>query len=127
MAKQQRLEIEAIEQRKKLIQQNDYQKGADGEYNETNPDALATGDPFGKGTGVSMGVASRPGESTSKAISYTNVNTKDGGGQYDVEGRNGVGGRNRLMLMNLYQPDEQYGVDSVDTSKNVTDGQFVVK
>lgn len=127
MAKQQRLEIEAIDHRKELLVQNNYQSGSDTEYNEQHKDALATGDPQGKGTGMSMGVAPVPGLSTSRAISYSNLNTKEGGGLYDIEGRNGVGGRHKLMTMSLYNEESEYGPNSVDTSKNVALGQYVVK
>ena len=129
MAKQQRLEIEALEMRKKLVQENDYQKGADHEYSSDHKDALSDGDPLGKGTGVPLGVASRPGEDPSKGISYRNMDTKHGGGKYDIEGRPEVGksGREQLMVMNLYNEASAYGVDSVDTSANVAEGQVVIR
>ena len=129
MGKQQRLEIEAIEMRNKLTQENDYQRGEGHEYNAGHKDAMSDGDPLGKGTGVPLGVASRPGESTSKGISYRNMDTKNGGGKYDIDGRPEVGksGRLQLMTMNLYNEDSQYGLNSVDTSKNVADGQIVIK
>lgn len=68
-----------------------------------------------------------PGQSTSKGINYSNVNTTDGGGQYDIEGRNGVGGRVYLENINLYNHENSYGIESVDTSLNRVDGQFVVE
>lgn len=126
MAKQSRLESEAIQHRDVLLVKNDYMKGSEQEYNEEHKDARADGDPLGKGTGNPLGTAPRPGTTDNKAISYANVNTKDAGGQYDVEGRNGVGGRERLVAMNLYGPDSSYGLDSVDTTKNVEAGQYVV-
>ena len=128
MAKQRRLEQEAIPHREELLLRNDYQAGVS-EYNESNKDALSDGDPLGKGTGEAMGVASLPGYTTDKGISYRNVNTKKGGGQYDIEGRPEVGksGRVELMGMNLYNENDAYGVDSVDTSANRAKGQYYIK
>jgi hypothetical protein len=126
MAKQSRLEIKGLEKRKDLISYNDYQHGDTTEYNENHPDALSDGDPLGKGTGVPLGVAKLPGETTLTTISYSNIDTRNGGGLYDIEGRNGVGGRTLLKTMNLYNENNAYGLDSVDTSANVLDGQYTV-
>jgi hypothetical protein len=128
MAKQQRLEQEAIPHREELLLKNDYQAGAL-EYNESHKDALSDGDPLGKGTGEAMGVAPLPGSVLDKGISRRNVNTSNGGGQYDIEGRPEVGksGRVELMAMNLYSEHDSYGVDSVDTSANRAKGQYYIK
>ena len=47
-----------------------------------------------------------------------------GGGLYDIEGRNGVGGRRFLMNISKYNANNEYGVNSVDTSANLADGQI---
>ena len=125
MAKQSRLESEAIDKRHELEVISDYQKNTN-EYSEQHEDALSNGDPQGKGTGVSMGY-SVPGQTTNKGINYTNIATNSGGGLYDIEGRNGIGGRRYLEAINMYNAENSYGVDSVDTSKNVAEGQFIVK
>ena len=125
MAKQSRLESEAIDKRHELEVISDYQKNTN-EYSEQHQDALSNGDPQGKGTGVSMGY-SVPGQTTNKGINYTNIATNSGGGLYDIEGRNGIGGRRYLETINMYNAENSYGVDSVDTSKNVAEGQFIVK
>lgn len=125
MAKQSRLESEAIDKRRELGAISDYQKNTN-EYNEQHQDALSTGDPQGKGTGVAMGY-SIPGQTTNRGINYSNIVTNSGGGLYDIEGRNGVGGRNFLKTINLYNAENSYGVDSIDTTKNVAEGQYVVK
>ena len=125
MAKQSRLESEAIDKRHELEVISDYQKNTN-EYSEQHQDALSNGDPQGKGTGVSMGY-SVPGQTTNKGINYTNIATNSGGGLYDIEGRNGIGGRRYLEAINMYNAENSYGVDSVDTSKNVAEGQFIVK
>ena len=125
MAKQSRLESEAIDKRHELEVISDYQKNTN-EYSEQHQDALSNGDPQGKGTGVSMGY-SVPGQTTNKGINYANIATNSGGGLYDIEGRNGIGGRKYLKTINMYNSENSYGVDSVDTSKNVAEGQFIVK
>lgn len=126
MAKQSRLEIEGIDKRNELSVISDYQKGTN-EYNESHKDALSDGDPQGKGTGVPLGMASQPGSTTNKGISYANMDTQHGGGSYDIDGRNGVGGRKYLSTINLYNSDSAYGPESIDTSKNVADGQLVIR
>lgn len=125
MAKQSRLESEAIDKRHELEVISDYQKNTN-EYSEQHQDALSNGDPQGKGTGVSMGY-SVPGQTTNKGINYANIATNSGGGLYDIEGRNGIGGRRYLETINMYNAENSYGIDSVDTSKNVAEGQFIVK
>lgn len=123
--KQSRLETEGLSKRHELEVISDYQKNTN-EYNESHKDAMSDGDPLGKGTGVSMGF-SVPGQTTNRGINYSNLNTKEGGGEYDIEGRLGVGGRIRSSVINLYNNEQSYGIESVDTSKNVAEGQFVVK
>ena len=125
MEKQSRLESEAIDKRHELEVISDYQKNTN-EYSEQHQDALSNGDPQGKGTGVSMGY-SVPGQTTNKGINYSNIATNSGGGLYDIEGRNGIGGRMYLETINMYNAEKSYGIDSVDTSKNVAEGQFIVK
>lgn len=124
MAKQSRLEQEALDKRNELRVISDYSQT--NEYSESHKDALSDGDPLGKGTGVPLGMASQPGATNNKSISYSNMDTENAGGQYDIEGRNGVGGRKYLSLINLYNKNSQYGVDSVDTSQNVADGQITI-
>ena len=125
MAEQSRIESEALDKRHELEVISTYQKNTN-EYNEQHKDALSTGDPQGKGTGVSMGY-SVPGQTTNKGINYSNIATNSGGGLYDIEGRNGIGGRMYLETINMYNAEKSYGIDSVDTSKNVAEGQFIVK
>ena len=125
MAKQSNLEKEGIEKRNELSAISDYQKVTN-EYSESHPDAKSDGDPQGKGTGIPMGY-SVPGESTSKGISYKNMDTAKGGGLYDAEGRNRVGGRVYLQGINMHSQGNSYVPDSVDTSNNVAEGQYLVK
>ena len=143
MAKQSRLEIEGISKRDELQLKNKYfedvESNAKNEYSYTHEDAKATGDPLGKGTGMSMGFTV-PGESTLRSIDRSNfVTTEDAsptgfgpGGSYDINGYGaleGRSGRRYLQTINLYKPgnETEYGPTSVDTSRNVADGQIVVK
>jgi hypothetical protein len=126
MARQSRLEQEAITSRNNLLVKNDYQKGEDTEYSVNHKDALSDGDVKGKGTGMPMGIAQLPGASGSKGINYSVINTQAGGGKYDIEGRDGKGGRKSLTLSNLYGPTNPYGAESLDTSANVKEGQIVL-
>ena len=125
MAKQSRLEAEAIETRKEHLVKNDYQKLVD-EYNESHPDALSGDDPLGKGTGNDM-TYSIPDATKSKHQYTKNVDTENGGGLYDKEGRNGIGGRKKASIINIYSAATPYGEDSVDTTKNIEDGQYVIR
>lgn len=127
--KQSRLEEKAISLRKtKPYTSSRYSKQEGKEYNEDHSDAKQSdGNPLGKGTGVSMGVAPLPGESTNTGISRKYIDTDNGGGSYDIHGKNGVGGRNYLMTMRKYNKENEYGEDSVDTSANILEGQYFVK
>ena len=127
MTKQSRLESKAINKRKELVVKNDYIQGQDTEYSGNHKDALSDGDPLGKGTGVSIGVAGLPGVTESTAINYSTMDTSRGGGQYDIEGKNGISGRDRLIKSNLYMEGNEYGPESVDTSANVAEGQIVIQ
>lgn len=126
MAKQSRLEEEAIILRKETLVKNDYQTG-DTEYNEKHSNALSHDDenhPLGKGTGSGGHTYSIPNSNKSKTMYEYQIDTQNGGGSYDKFGRNGVGGRQRSQIINLYSPDKAYGPDSIDTSANINDGQF---
>lgn len=125
MAKQSRLESEAIDIRKEHLVKNDYQRTVN-EYDESHNDALSDGDPLGKSTGNGI-TYSVPDASKSKYQYTHNVDTENGGGLYDIDGRNGMGGRKRAQVINLYSQEKQYGENSVDTTKNIEEGQYVVR
>lgn len=46
-------------------------------------------------------------------INYRNLRTDAGGGYYDINGREGQGGRNRLVSINIYNKDNAYSAESV--------------
>lgn len=117
--KQTRLEREAINTREDLLVKNDYQRG-DNEYSENHKDAKSDGDPLGKGVGTAATPYLLPNEKASKTSYTPTIRTDDGGGGLDVAQRN------YLKEINTYSQLNAYGVDSVDTSKNVAEGQYVV-
>lgn len=45
---------------------------------------------------------------------------------YDIKGRNGIGGRDRAMSISIYNQENPYGPTSVNTEKNIEDGQYFV-
>lgn len=116
------LEQKGIEARNESLVRNDYTK-AD-EYSALHQDALATGDPQGKGTGNGGHTHSVPDCTKPSAIDYSNFDTENGGGLYDIQGRNGVGGRIFLQNISVYNKNYEYGANLVDTALNVADGQI---
>ena len=128
MAKQTCLEVNAIERRQEELVRNDYTRND--EYSETHKDALSDGDPLGKGSGFGGHTHYLPDCKKPKTMyDYSNfdTNANNVGGSYDINGRNGVGGRRYLQTICLYNEENQYGANSVDTSLNVADGQIVIK
>ena len=121
--KQTCLESKAIDLRNKSFVRNDYTKND--EYSAQHPDALSNGDPLGKGTGHGGHTHSVPDCNRPSVIDYSSTDT-NGGGYYDINGRDGVGGRTFLKAINLYSENNEYSADSIDTSLNVADGQIVI-
>ena len=127
-SKQTCLEVKGIEKRKESLVRNDYTK--DNEYSSTHPDALSDGDPLGKDSGQGGHTHYLPDCTLPQSlIDYSNFDTSSErvGGSYDINGRNGVGGRNYLKAISVYNEENQYGVNSVDDSLNILDGQIIVR
>ena len=119
------LEKKGIESRTNLITRNDYSRTD--EYSSTHPDALATGDPQGKGTGHGGHTHSIPDCNMPSTIDYSNFDTSsNSGGEYDINGRNGVGGRIFAQNISVYNEENSYCGIGIDTSANVADGQIVI-
>ena len=143
MAEQSRLENIGITKRDELVTKNDYANNKVGEeYSESHKDALADGDPKGKGSGISMGYAVADPDSfsvdktgmRSQRINYSNLITHESqtriiGGDYDRNGRSDLSrsGRRQLQDMNKYGDGHEYGADAVDTTQNVLAGQYKVQ
>lgn len=116
------LEKKGIETRNESIVRNDYTRVD--EYSTLHSDALSNGDPQGKGTGHGGHTHSVPDCTKPSAIDYSNFDTMNGGGSYDIDGRNGIGGRTYLKNISVYNETYEYGANLIDTALNVTDGQI---
>jgi hypothetical protein len=134
-SKQSNLEIKGRTEREKELVKSDYKKGENGdnstEYSEEHIDARSdSNNPskiLGKGTGNASHQAYTPNPSA-EGYRYDSLNTRlEAGGAYDIHGRNNNGGRNRLVKINLYSSENEYSVNSIDTSANINDGQYVIK
>jgi hypothetical protein len=128
--KQSALESKGIEERRQELVRSDYNKN--NSYSETHEDSLSHPDDpekmLGKGTNSGGHQHYTPDFSKpSTLINYSNLDTSNGGGYYDIHGRNEQGGRERLLKINIYSKDNAYGPNSVDTSENIIDGQYVSK
>lgn len=117
------LEKRGIDERTDEIARNDYNKQK--EYSATHKDAKSDGDAQGKGTGHGGHSHYLPDcTKPTTYIDYSNFDTQNGGGCYDINGRNDIGGRNKAMTYSMYSSGNTYGPTSVDTSENVADGQY---
>lgn len=120
---QSKLEKVGIEERKNEILKSDYD--LETQYSSTHDDALSTNDPQGKGTGHGGHTHFLPDQTkASTTIDYSNFDTENGGGSYDIEGRNNVGGRKRLTAYSIYNKENQYGAHLIDSEENLRQGQF---
>ena len=113
MAKQSRLEKEAIDLRKETLLKNDY--GKENEYSTEHPDAQSG--EKGKGVGVGEPYL-LPDPLASKTSYKSTLITDKGGNTADINKRQ------EAQMINIYGPNNQYGPDSVDTSVNIEDGQY---
>ena len=118
------LEKRGMEERHVEITRSDY--NIENQYGATHKDALSDGDAQGKGTGHGGHLHSVPDCTRPSTIDYRNFDTENAGGIYDIEGRNGVGGRVFLKNISVYNEAFEYGPTLVDTSLNVADGQIRV-
>jgi hypothetical protein len=128
--KQSTLEIKGIEERRVEMVRSDYSKN--NEYSEKHEDALSHPNdnqkPLGKGTNSGGHQHYTPDHSLpSSLMNYGNLDTSSGGGYFDIHGRNEQGGRERLLKINIYSKDNAYSLESVDTTANIDDGQYVMK
>ena len=120
------LEKRGMDARHDQILRSDY--NIEDQYSSTHKDALSDGDPQGKGTQHGGHTHFLPDCSQpTSTINYSNFDTFNGGGEYDIKGRNGIGGRERALASSLYNNENQYGPTSVDTSANQQDGQYIME
>ena len=124
------LEIHGIEERNEEIVRNDY--SINDQYSAAHKDALSDGDSKGKGSGHGGHGDWSPTCSDNKTKNYINYSNFDTsyesniGDCYDINGRNGIGGRLFAMTRSKYSPEYQYGPDLVNTEENRNEGQVVV-
>ena len=119
------LEKRGMDERSEEIVRSDYNQ--ENPYGPTHPDAISDGDPQGKGTGHGGHNAWLPDcTKPNNMIDYSNFDTSNGGGEYDIKGRNDVGGRERSLARSMYNQENQYGANLVNTSENVAQGQYYV-
>ena len=117
------LEKRGMEERHEVITRSDY--NIENQYGPTHPDAISDGDPQGKGTGHGGHTHFLPDcTKPTTTINYSNFDSENGGGYYDIKGRNGISGRERALAISLYNKEIQYGPTLVDTSANVAEGQY---
>lgn len=119
------LEKRGIDERNAELVRSDY--GSTNEYNASHKDAVSDGDAQGKGTNHGGHTHWLP--DCTKPVGYinrSNFDTTDGGGLYDIKGRNGIGGREKALASSMYNEEYQYGANLIDTSLNINEGQFIV-
>ena len=126
--RQSRLEASGIHERNEEVVRKTY--NSEDEYSAIHPNAKSDGDVKGKGTGNGTGGHWLPDSSAdapSNAINYSNFDTTNGGGLYDIKGRNDIGGREKAMASQLYNAENQYGANLINTEENIALGQFYIK
>ena len=120
------LEKRGIEERNAEIVRSDY--NITDPYSATHKDALSDGDAQGKGTNHGGHTHSLPDCTKPNAmIDYSNFDTTNGGGAYDIDGRNDIGGRNKNVAYNLYNATRPYGANLINTELNVNQGQYQMR
>jgi hypothetical protein len=119
------LEKRGMEERHQEITRSDY--NIENQYGATHPDAISDGDAQGKGTGHGGHNAWLPDcTKPTNMIDYSNFDTFNGGGEYDIHGRNDVGGREKSLARSMYNSENEYGADLVNTAENIAQGQYYV-
>ena len=130
MGRQTNLEKKAIAKRAEELVRSDYNKTDkyDVSHEDAKSDASQENKPLGKSAGHGGHTHSRPDASKSSTmIDYSNFDTFNGGGSYDIHGRNEIGGRLRTMTYNIYGPNNSYLDEPIDESMNINEGQVVIK
>ena len=123
------LEKRGMTERHEEITRSDY--NIENQYGPTHSDALSNGDAQGKGSGHQGHTHWAPDcTKPTTMIDYRNFDTSPEsniGGCLDINGYKGNAGRKEQMIRSLYDYQNFYGANLVDTSANQQDGQYVVK
>lgn len=117
------LEIRSMEERHNEIVRNFYT--ISDEYNVLHPNALATGDSHGKGTGHPGGAKIILPNCNGKLgyIDYSNWDTAiSSHAGNDVDNR----ARETALARSLYNQEKEYSAMLIDTSANRAEGQYSV-
>jgi hypothetical protein len=116
------LEIHGIENRNIAIAREDYSQN--NPYSSSNPDALASdGKALGKGAGGNHThwLPSCSTNETKNIIDYSNFTTEGTpGGCYDVKAREVA------LARSMYNKENMYGSELVNTEKNEQAGQYIL-
>lgn len=122
------LEKRGMEQREKELVRSDY--NINNQYGPTHPDAISDGDIQGKGSGGMHSHYLPDCTKPTGMIDYSNFSTDADhiGGYYDIYGRveAGESGRNASLARSMYNRENPYGAELVNTEKNIADGQYYV-
>ena len=120
MAEQSRLEQEGINYRQtRVLNKDRYQRDLN-EYGAGHPDAMSDGDVRGKDVEDSVYTYLVPNKNESKTSYKETVRTDAGGNSVDINKRKGD------SLINMYSDNAQYGIDSIDMSQNIAEGQIEI-
>lgn len=122
------IETSASEARQKQLQKNlEYNK--ENSYSSSHNKAKSiNGQALGKGVANSDHQVYVPKienkDDFKNRYEYNSLNTEQGGGDYDINGRNNNGGRERLLGINLYGKNHEYG--NIDINVDI-EGQYIVE
>ena len=116
------LEKRSIEGRHEMMVRSYYTR--DNQYSATHPNALATGDSKGKGTGHKGHTFWLPDcNGTLGVFDYSNFDTAISSGAGNIDDNNA---RKTALARSMYNGENIYSAKLVDTSKNVREGQYVI-
>lgn len=122
------LEKQGINARHEQTLRSDY--NINNEYSSVHPDSISDGDVQGKGHPTVKGhthwLPSCDGTPNNR-IKYDNFATSPEdqiGGKLDIDGYQDRPGRKTQMARSLYNYQEPYGSNSVNTTANINDGQY---
>lgn len=120
------LEKRGIDERQREIVRSDYNK--EDSYSAEHKDAISDGDVQGKGTNHGGHSHWLPNcDLGTTMIDYSNFDTTNGGGLYDIKGRNGIGGREYNNNISMYSKERPYGSELINTAESVAQGQYVMQ
>jgi len=124
------LEKAGITERHNEITRSDY--NIENQYSSLHQDAISDGDAQGKGHPTVKGhthwLPTCDG-TANNGINYSNFATSPEdqiGGKYDIDGYQDRPGRKTQMARSIYNYQEQYGANLVNTEQNQQEGQYVM-